>query len=217
MDREFWLERWEQNQIGFHQEQCNAHLQQFWDQVGAAPGSTVFVPLSGKSLDMVWLRGRGHPVLGIELSRLAVEAFFEENGLEPEVHQDGEFEVWRADGVTLLCGDFFNLRPEQLAEVGAVYDRASLIALPPELRSRYAEHMSTLLPAGVPFLLITMEYPQAQMSGPPFSVSEQEVNRLYGSFRIDKLLEQDILSENPRFAERGLEAMSEKVYLIRRE
>lgn len=216
MDAQHWHDRWEQNQIGFHQDSINAHLESFWTESGAAPGCSVFVPLCGKSLDMLWLRSQGHPVLGIELSRKAVADFFSENRLQAEVDQQGLFERWRCDGLTLLVGDFFNLQAADLQQIGGVYDRASLIALPPAMRQEYAHHMGHLVPPGVGTLLISMEYPQDQMDGPPFSVAQEEVEALYGEhFGVELLHDLDVLEENPRFRERGLSRMHEKIYRLR--
>ncbi len=213
MHREHWLERWQQNRIGFHQDQINLHLVNFWSRLGAAKGSRVFVPLCGKSLDMLWLREQGYEVLGVEISPIAVQDFFTENNLEPERQQVGAFERYRVAGLTLLCGDFFDLRPTDLEEVAVVYDRASLIALPASMREDYARHFDALFPQGVETLLITMEYPQEEMAGPPFCVPQEEVHRLYAArYGIEVLYELDILAENPGFRQRGLSRLVEKVY-----
>jgi thiopurine S-methyltransferase len=216
MNREFWLERWQNNEIGFHQEEVNAHLQQFWEKMGLPPDAGVFVPLCGKSRDLLWLRAQGHRVLGIEISPLAVEAFFTENRLEPACGTSGSFVSFTSDGLELLCGDFFELDPERLRDVKGVYDRASLVALPPSLREKYAQKMKSLLPASTPVLLVTMDYPQGEMDGPPFSVSGEEVEALYGDrYRIELLYSKDILEENPRFREKGLTRLTECVYALR--
>lgn len=211
MKHEFWLERWEQNQIGFHQTEINRYLTGHWAELGLPPGAPVFVPLCGKSLDMLWLREQGYPVLGVELSGKAVSAFFEENDIAAEVSQGERFRIYQAEGLQLLVGDFFALTPEDLGGVRAVYDRASLIALPPALRSDYARHMATLLPAGSHILLVTMEYAEGTLEGPPFSVSEEEVNYLFGrNFAIERrAVWAD--AEGPR----GV-AVTEKVYSLRR-
>lgn len=216
MDTSFWIERWNQRQIGFHQQQVNPYLQVHWSQLGVAPNSTVFVPLCGMSLDMQWLRALGHSVIGIELSRIAVSEFFSERQIEPQITRNTRFELWEAPGYRLLCGDFFALEAGDLKEVGAVFDRAALIALPPDLRQRYVEKLQAVLPAHTRTLLVTMTYPQEQMSGPPFSVDEAEVRKLYADFPVEKLQDEDVLSQadNARFKERGLRHMSEQVYLI---
>jgi thiopurine S-methyltransferase len=214
MQPEFWLERWQQNQIGFHQARVNPYLQQFWPQFGIAQTSRVFVPLCGKSSDMLWLRAQGHEVVGVEFSELAVRAFFEENGLVPEVRSEDGFLVFEGDGIRLYCGDFFSLASHQLTGVNAVYDRAALIALPPEMRPDYVAHLHALLAPGTQTLLVAFEYPQTQMQGPPFSVEEGEVRALYHADSIHLLHTADILDQEPRFRERGVTRLQEKVYAL---
>jgi thiopurine S-methyltransferase len=215
MDQQFWHERWQRNEIGFHQQEINAHLQDFWAKLAVPAGGQVFVPLCGKSRDLLWLRARGHAVLGIEISPIAVRDFFAENALTPQVTRHGAFESYAADGLVVLCGDFFELTAQDLQAVAGVYDRASLIALPPTLRPRYAAQLATILPAQARVLLVTMEYPQAEMSGPPFSVSEDEVRRLYEPrFQVTRLFVKNVLDESPRFRERGLSTLSEQVYQL---
>lgn len=217
MDANFWLQRWQDNLTGFHQQEINPRLDAFWPQLQLTPGDQVFVPLCGKSLDMLWLREQ-YAVLGVELSPVAIEAFFSENGLKPEHSRQGLFSVCETDRLTLLCGDFFDLQPEQLRRVRAVYDRASLIALPEDMRVRFVHHLTELLPPAVPMLLVTLDYDQAQMDGPPFSLEEQEVRDLFASrWSIQRLYEEDILAKEPRFRERGLSRMVEKVYLLNKQ
>lgn len=215
MHADFWHERWQQNQIGFHQDAVNLHLQEFWPALGVAAGSRVFVPLCGKSADMLWLRAQGHTVVGVEISPLAVHAFFAENGLPVTTRDVGRFSVCEADGICIYCGDFFDLGPDDLAGVGAVYDRASLIALPPDMRPAYAAHMQQLLPAATKILLVAFDYPQHEMNGPPFSVQEPEVRAMYGGrCSIELIRTADILEQETRFRDRGVTRLQEKVYLL---
>ncbi len=210
MKHEFWHERWEQDQIGFHQQEINSYLTTHWSELGLPEGAPVFVPLCGKSLDMLWLREQGHPVFGIELSHKAVQAFFHENEIEPSVNETEHFVEYSSDNLTLFAGDFFQLRRADLGEIHAVYDRAALIALPPEMRGDYASHMAGLLPAGAHVLLITMQYREGVLQGPPFSVEEPEVERLYGErFSIEK--KGSWAAEGPRGA-----AVEETLYLLTR-
>jgi thiopurine S-methyltransferase len=215
MDRDFWLSRWEAGEIGFHQAEVNPYLQQFWQRLDVPLGAPVFVPLCGKSLDMAWLLSQGHPVLGVELSTRAVEQFFREHDLHP-MRTPAEVGVrYQANDVVIIAGDFFSLSPGEVEGIGAVYDRASLIALPRRMREHYAERLTSLVPTGVPMLLVALEYPQDQMSGPPFSVSEEEVRQLYeGEFQVERLLAEDVLDAHPRFRQRGLRALTEKVYAL---
>lgn len=179
---EFWHERWEQDQIGFHQQAINGYLTTHWSELGLEAGAPVFVPLCGKSLDMLWLREQGHPVFGIELSRKAVEAFFHENEIEPSVNETERFVEYSSEQLTLFAGDYFKLTRADLGQIQAVYDRAALIALPPAMRADYVRHMATLLQPGAHILLVTMCYPEGALEGPPFSVAGEEVRALYGSW-----------------------------------
>ena len=215
MKKEFCLERWEREEIGFHQSEINPYLCRYWHELHPAKNSEVFVPLCGKSRDLLWLRQQGHRVLGVELSAIAVQAFFSENGYTPHCASAGKFDCCATDGFRILCGDFFDLNKDDLANISAVYDRASLIALPPEMRASYAHHLADILPPATKILLITFDYPQAEMQGPPFAVSAGEVEALYLEYADVKLLAQlDVLPQNPRFRERGLSSLQENIFLL---
>lgn len=217
MDPEFWHQRWAEGRIGFHQAQVNALLERHWHALGLAPGSTVLVPLAGKSLDMAWLAGRGHRVLGVELSDAACAAFFEENGLVPGIDRHGRFLRRSAGGITLLAGDIFDLADADLAGIDAAYDRAALIALPPELRRRYADALYGRLPAGSQVLLVTLEYPPDQKQGPPFSVDADEVADLFArDWRIELLERRDILHREPGFRAEGVTDLHTGAWRLRR-
>ena len=215
MEKAFWLHRWEKNRIGFHEDEVNSHLQAFWSRLALAPSARVFVPLCGKTRDLLWLRAQGHEVVGVEWSRIAVRDFFGDNRLTPDIVDAGAFEDWSTDGITLRCGDFFDLAAADVEGVLAVYDRASLLALPPPRRSDYAAHLLHVLPPSAPILLITLEYAQSAMQGPPFAVHEDEVRTLYGRHRrVRVLYDRDILEESPKFRGRGVSSLHEKVYLL---
>lgn len=215
MDRDFWQARWDEGRIGFHQDEINPYLRQYWGRLALGGTGKIFVPLCGKSKDMLWLRGQGHDVMGVEIVPRAVEDFFSENKLEAKTRVEGHFTVWEGGGIRLFCGDIFALGPAQLVGVAGVYDRASLIALPPAMRQRYADHLRNILQEPVKRLLVTMDYPQAEMEGPPFAVTEQEVDALFkDSFLIEQLGAANVLAANTRFQEQGLTRLYEKVYLL---
>lgn len=214
METGFWHNRWENNLTGFHLDDVNPHLRENWSVLNLPAGSRVFVPLCGKSLDLIWLAEQGHQVVGVELSPLAAEAFFSENKLIAERQQVGDLELWQSEKISLFCGDFFALTTEILGQVDAVYDRASLIALPPAMRQDYAEKM-TELAQSAPKLLVTLEYEQSKMDGPPFSVSEDEVRTLYqAKYQVKQLTAQDVLGDNEKFRDKGLDFMNECIYQL---
>ena len=180
-------------------------------------GSCVFVPLAGKSLDLLWLRAQGHRVLGVELSRLAVEQFFAEHGLTPTIRESRYGTHYAHDGIELICGDAFALDAEALSDCDAVFDRAALIALPPELRQRYVGELYAQLPSGCRGLLITLEYSQDQKTGPPFSVEEPEVRALYERNWTMSVLERaDNLAMQPGFVAEGVTALATVAYRLDR-
>ena len=214
MKADFWHNRWENNLTGFHLHEVNPNLKANWDSLNLKPEARVFVPLCGKSLDLIWLASQGYQVVGIELSPLAVEDFFAENNLTAEQQKVGNLDLWQSENISLFCGDFFDLTTNILGQIDAVYDRASLIALPPAMRQDYAAKL-TELAQSAPKLLITLEYEQSKMEGPPFSVSEGEVNALYqANYRIKQLSAQDVLGDNERFREKGLTYMNENTYRL---
>lgn len=218
MEQSFWHARWQASEIGFHQTDINVYLQKYWPTLQLESGARVFVPLCGKSRDLLWLAGQGHQVLGVEISPVAVTAFFEENNLLPSTQEDARFVRYQSNDISLLCGDFFDLSAADLEGISAVYDRASLIALPPPLRTRYAQQLAAVLTPGVAVLLIVLDYPHQEMDGPPFAVSNAEVEALFAAaFTLESLATQDILADNPRFQARGLTRLQERVYrLVRR-
>jgi thiopurine S-methyltransferase len=173
MEASFWQGRWAAGQIGFHEGKPNEHLVKHHAVLGAK--TRVFVPLCGKTEDLAWLAAQGHEVIGVELVESAVVAFFAERGVTPEVKKDGVFTRYTAGSISILAGDFFALTPDKAGSLGALYDRAATIALPTDMRADYLEHVRALMPHGSSGLIITIEYDQARLDGPPFSVPEEEL------------------------------------------
>jgi len=216
MKAEFWIQRWQNGQIGFHQESFNAHLENYWPQLELPAEASVFVPLCGKTLDLLWLRSQGHHVLAVEISELAVAAFFKENDLQPQVIQEEHFSRWQCQGIDILCGDFFNLKAADVAVCDAVYDRASLVALPITMRKQYVQHLQQIMAQKKPHLLVALSYDQSVIDGPPFSVEEAEVRELYAAFKqIKKVFSEDVISGSPHLQKKGLQHLQETVYCLR--
>lgn len=187
LDAEFWLERWRNQQIGFHESTPNAMLVDHVDRLELAPGDRIFLPLCGKTLDIGWLLAKGFRACGVELSKAAVEQLFAELRVDPEVSALGELTLYRARGLDIFVGDVFALTAALLAPVDAIYDRAALVALPDEMRRRYSAHLCRITESARQ-LLICLEYDQDLMPGPPFSITGDDVAALYGNrYRITRL------------------------------
>lgn len=217
MDKQFWMQRWCDGKTGFHSDSVQPLLAKHWPSLELPAGQRVFVPLAGKSRDMLWLAEQGYRVLGVEISPLAVEQFLAENSLTPVVHDSPAGRHYVFGSVELICGDVFDLGAGILSGCSAVYDRAALIALSPDIRARYADHLSRNLPAVCKMLLVTVDYAQNEMDGPPFAVDKNAVDALYGSGWCVELLERrDILSDEARFAEYGVSSLHTEVLLLRR-
>jgi thiopurine S-methyltransferase len=214
---DFWHDRWRTAQIGFHQAAVDRHLKAYWPQLSVPANSRVFVPLCGKSLDLMWLRERGHWVIGVELSAVALESFCMEHGIPARRRVLSCFDVYEADGFTLYCGDYFKLTPALLGSVSAVYDRAALISWTPAARESYVKHLTFLTSPGTQTLLIAVEYPPEQMKGPPFPLTQGTIEKLYASrYSIEELGSHEILELEPRLKARGLTELREVCYRMTR-
>lgn len=217
MDVKFWQQRWQDNQIGFHLDQVNPLLLRYASELNLTRERRIFVPLCGKTKDMHWLQQQGCEVVGVELSEMAVQQFFAEGGFEPVVEKQAGLMCYQANGITIYCGDFFELTPAMLGKIDAVYDRAALIALPEHMRSDYARHLTRLTQAA-PQLLIALDYDQSQMAGPPFSVTAAEIENLYGAdYQVESLERDDVIEQEPRFKQKGILAFYQSVYALRQK
>ena len=216
MDAQFWLDRWRSGKTGFNQTRPMPLLAKYWPSLDVPRGARVLVPLCGKTIDMTWLASQGHHVLGVELSPLAIEQFFDENQLAPSRGASSAGTLYRAGNIEILCGDIFAMTRDDLAGCAGAYDRAALVALPPPMRERYARHVYGQLPAGCRTLLVTIEYDQREMQGPPFAVLETEVRALYQPCaEVVTLDRRDILAKDPALAARGVTKLDTVVYALR--
>lgn len=200
-----WLDRWQEGRIGWHEEDGNASLKKHW----RATGRTVFVPMCGKSVDLRWIATQGNRVVGVELSNIAIESFFAEQGLGFTVLED---ELPRYDGIgvdiSIYCGNLFDLTS---ICCDAHYDRGALIALPASQRSAYALHVRSLLTDDAEQLVITLDYDDEIAKGPPFSVADEELLAYWPDLEcVDQY--DDIANAPPKFLDAGLTALMEKVW-----
>jgi thiopurine S-methyltransferase len=218
MKPDFWHDRWNRNEISWHQAARHPGLVRHWRDLGLPAGSEVLVPLCGKSLDMHFLAEAGHRVLGVEISEVACRQFFDEAGLSASVTSDGRYRIFASGPYRLLCGDFFALTATDLTRVRGVYDRAALVALPPEMRRSYAHVIRERLPAAARILLVTFDYDPSKMPGPPHAVSLEEVRALYGdAFDVDVRFDSGRAAPPPPLAERGLDWITELTIALRRQ
>lgn len=215
MDAQFWIDRWKEGRISFHQDTYHDKLTEYFPRLNPQRGQSVLVPLCGKTKDLLWLRSLNLYVHGVELHGEAVEAFFSENGLpSPKISRNRDFTRYTNGNIVISCGDFFKLN-----EAGAydyVYDRASLVALPPHMREDYARVIKQSLKPGGKCLLIAYEYDQSKMDGPPFSIPTDEIRGLYeDQFSIERVESRRPATEGSRFD--ALDTLSENVYILEKK
>jgi thiopurine S-methyltransferase len=205
-----WHRHWTRPNPGFHEGQVNRYLLKYLPLFSLPEGATIFVPLCGKAVDILWLSQQGFKVIGVELSQVAVESFFEESSVDFSTRQDGEFTRYDAQNITLYQGDFLHLNPMHLQDCALVYDRASIVAIESFNRAAYQQKMLQFIPPATPMLMVTLDYDQSQMSGPPFSVPVSEIRELYqNEYDIDVLESNEQIEERSRWRDQGLSSLIE--------
>jgi thiopurine S-methyltransferase len=211
MEPHFWQERWQKSEIGFHKHTPHPLLSQHWQQLGQ-PHASIFVPLCGKSLDLLFLQAQGYSVIGCELSAIAIADFFTEHNLLPHIEDKGRYRLWHAGDIRIIEGDFFALAQNDLPPLQGIYDRAALVALPAPMRERYARQ---LLELAVPMLLITFEHEGPPDFGPPFAVFEKDIQMLFGHARqVTALEEREAIDEMPHLPAKGIHSIREKIHVL---
>ena len=212
-----WLEFWENNEINWHSDVVTQELEEYLGLLKLEPGNKVFFPLCGKSLDMIYLLNQGFSVVGVELSEIAIKQFFHENGLDYTITRVGKFDLYSAKNIEIYCGDFFSLSSKHLSDVKAVFDRKSLIALDQNLRQKYVKHLNDIISLGVRVLLITLHYPQHQMSGPPFSVDKSEVESLFSmTFKYQELKSFEDIENGSKLVRAGVDYIENAAYYLQK-
>ena len=213
-----WHDFWARQQNpGFHEASVNHYLEAYLPGFQLQSGDTVFLPLCGKAVDMLWLQQQGFQVIGVELSEVAVRAFFDESGLDYEVEKLGELTLYRGEGISLYQGNFIHLNAAQLSACKLVYDRAAIVAIEGENRQLYSQRMLKIIPPDIPMLVIALRYDQDRMQGPPFSVPNHEIEDLYGAhFRVRVLEDQERIEAEPRWRGKGLDSFRESALRLDR-
>ena len=214
MEKDYWHQRWDTGQIGFHRAEPTDVLVRHLARLTGGASARFFVPLAGKSVDVTWLAERDHRVVACELVERAVEDYFHERRMVPSVRVQGRFTIYEHDEVRYLCGDVFDVKPLDTGPIDAIFDRAALVALPPQLQVAYVDTLLDLLPRGGRILLVTFSYDQSRVEGPPWSVDEARVHALYDArAHVEKLEARDEpLSQ--KYIDAGVTKLTESAYLI---
>ncbi len=217
MELSYWQSRWRKGNIGFHMDEGYPGLKKHWEKLSIGSSCKVLVPLCGKSMDLIWLAQRTELVTGVEVADEAVESFFSENNLSPTVSNKGLFEIWRANNIEIWKGDFLKFPEHNTVTFDLIYDKAALVALPQDFRKKYVQKIIRLTGKGAIYLLHHFIYPENEMTGPPFSVTPNEIDTLFQNY------DQTILEDNEleihkfeKFRQRGLKTgLRERLLLLK--
>jgi thiopurine S-methyltransferase len=213
LDINFWNERWNKKEIAFHMNEVNPMLVKYFPKLSLEEQKRIFIPLCGKTLDIEWLFTKNFKIVGVELNELAVKSLFIELNIEPIIIELNDFLIYKYKDIEIFVGDFFNLSKEILGKVDLVYDRAALVALPKVMRQKYSTHLLNIT-SGITQLLLTYEYDQNIMKGPPFCVDSFEVTEYYFNTYSLVLLEENL--NLPKGLKRKSNG-SEKVWLLKND
>ena len=212
-----WLKFWENNETNWHGDRITQELVEYFELFELETRDKVFVPLCGKSLDMIYIMNQGFSVVGVEISEIGVRQFFSENNLTYKITKVDDFDLYSSENLEIYCGDFFSLTSKHLNNVKAVLDSKSLIALEPDLRQKYAKHLNDIISLGVRILLVTLQYPQHQMSGPPFSVDKSEVESLFSmTFETRELKSFNDIENGSKLVRAGVDFINNAAYCLRK-
>jgi thiopurine S-methyltransferase len=212
-----WLKFWENNETNWHGDNVTQELIEYFELFELEPRDKVFVPLCGKSLDMLYIMNQGFSVIGVEISEIGVRQFFNENNLTYKITKVDDFDLYSTENLEIYCGDFFALTSKHLNKVKSVFDRKSLIALEPEVRQKYVKHLNDIISLGARILLVTLQYPQHQMSGPPFSVNKSEVESLFSmTFESRELRSFNDIENGSKLERAGVDYINNAAYCLRK-
>lgn len=217
MEISYWISRWEKDKTGWNQKQVNPKLRKYWKHLNTPANPAVLVPLCGKSIDLKWLSQQAQKVIGIEVSEKAVHDFLEQHANDYITQHRGEFTVYKSGTFEIWQGNYFHMKPSYLGPIDAVYDRAALVSMPPAKRVAYTKKLLELTENRAEMLLISFDYPQQEMTGPPFSVPDEEIQQHYGPhYEIEIINKENIIKSVQNFNRRGLKSyFFEKVYRLK--
>ena len=215
MQQDYWHQRWNSHNVGFNQDKPNPYLVEYLQKLQLQPGDSIFVPLCGKSIDMLYLLQQGYKVIGVELSDIACAEFFNDNNIAVAKEKQHHFTIYHHDDITLYCGDFFQLPDDIFSDIKAVYDRAALVALPEDMRKAYVEFFCQHLQTNTTMLLCTMSYEQTQMPGPPFAINEAMISAYYQQRADIEVLSHEPIEHIAKHLQaKGLQQAFNEVFLL---
>ena len=187
-DAEFWRQRWRDGQTGWDQGKAHADLAMLESVARArghlTQGARILEPAAGRAHASAALARLGYDVTAFDVAPEAMAAAAAEHGVLP--------------GLTLMVADALVVRPSWLGAFAAVYDRAALCALPPELRPTYIATLHAHLREGgalltIPFTEIRAEPDGTTRAGPPFALAARDFATLLAPlFTLELVVEREV-------------------------
>jgi thiopurine S-methyltransferase len=194
MEKNFWLDKWKNKATGFHNQEINPFLVKYIQNnfFNLTATSKVFVPLCGKTIDIGYLLKQGFRITGCELSEIAVKALFADLNINPIITRHHDFTIYSTidNKIKVFVGDIFDLKVSDIGNIDLTYDRAALVALPPALQLKYANHLISIT-KNAPQLLISLSFDPKIINSPPFSISNENIIKYFSKHYSLEILEQD--------------------------
>lgn len=219
-ETQYWLDRWQEEKTPFfHLDETHPLLKKYFDDcLSLSDESVVFVPLAGKTLDLLWLREK-YPVVAVEISDIAVKAFFKENELNPKVTECDYGKIYQVENLTFYQANLYDLPDSILSSISHIYDRASLIAFNEEKRPKYVSFLQQKCVSLKEWFLVSLYFEVSGYQGPPFPLSEQELNSLFKNyFTIDVIHQQQSeMDETGNLYKKGVLSLLNQVYCLRKK
>ncbi|ASG67070.1 thiopurine S-methyltransferase [Francisella halioticida] len=211
-NNQYWLNRWQNNDIeNFSQESPNEFLIKHFSKLKITSSSTCLIPMCGSSIDILFFLSKGIKVIGIELSEKAAVSFFAENHIKYEIVDKNGYRYYKGDNVVIYVSDIFNLSEivKNIPTFDIWYDRGAYIALPKELRAKYAKMMLEVCSGKTQILLLVMEHDRKSQT-PPFSVSQDELIKNFSPNIEFTLIDSELRDNIPDY--RKAEGMTFQYY-----
>jgi thiopurine S-methyltransferase len=82
------------------------------------------------------------------------------------------------------------------------------------MRKAYMEKLLRGLPHSTKWLLVTFEYDEARMQGPPFSVCQNEVGEYFKKYNVCLVNKEEMIGSMPKAQSLGLSSIHQCVYVI---
>lgn len=177
----------------FHAAAYNSLLVKYHDRLTPEQKTgRVFVPLCGKTLDMIFLSEQRYEVVGLEFSEIGIVDFFAENNLtyDKEELVDSPFVKYTAKerNITIYKGDLFDLSRDVCGDFDASWDRGSFVAVNVPTRKKYAQLMSSIIRPSGKILMEVWKYNPSKYAGPPHHTEEKDIVETFTDFKV-KVLE----------------------------